>query len=279
MDPHENALDMVAEPLVIHMISDVNLDRGYSSPPVAPKTKYRKILVIAGNLGNLSLSCYFEYLQKTSTIYDHIFLVYGNIEFYANETISIVKSRYKVEFEKIPNLTVLDCDKVTKFGVDWYGCTLWTKISKTLRKAPVCDFNMISGMTKAAYNDLHDEEKKWLSDELIKNWQRRRIVITHHVPSEQVIEKESRRDREKNSFFYSSCDDMIELADVWICGSDRRPFLAKFKNSVLISNPVGSILEGSEYNQDAFVVIKKDYSVNILGWKSRFIDLSQDEEE
>lgn len=255
-------------PVVIHLISDVHLEHMYMDTPTPPQTKYISVLVIAGDLGNIILQGYRDYIESAAKKYDAVIFILGNHEYHTDTTIDNTKARARKIATEISNVKFLDRNVITLFGIDWIGCTLWSDPPPGIKKAPISDFSVINGMTKMTYKAMHLEDKKWLNDVLNEDAVRPRVVITHHIPSMKVVRPEYMNRGDINRYFYSNCDDLICKADIWFCGHTHRPIMADFGNTPLLCNPRGYPHEGSEYDYNVHIAFTKSKQVKIIGYKN-----------
>ena len=201
-------------PLQIQLLSDLHLEFRSEFPDIEPAAPY---LALLGDIGyaradgeGAKLSAF---LRATSPKFERIFLLKGNHELYGTSRGQAVAWLRNLEIE-IPNVTFLDRDYVDVETSRILGCTLWSRIPKSLRKSAwslMSDFDEINDLRVEdrtagdqnaaevlnrrvqgecdAYDAWYCEDVDWLNAEL----ERARVdverglissvvILTHHAP-------------------------------------------------------------------------------------------------
>tara|TARA_B100000674_G_scaffold375201_1_gene317675 strand:- start:308 stop:748 length:441 start_codon:yes stop_codon:yes gene_type:complete len=98
---------------------------------------------------------------------------------------------------------------------------------------------------------INKKHFNWISTHLnlYKNYYN--IVITHFLPSKNCIDKHF-QDYDDNNFFYTNCEKMFPKVNTWIYGHTHIGSKKYFKNTFLVSNPVGLPSEKNKYSGYTF---------------------------
>lgn len=226
------------------LISDIHLEFGkkYHIPVKAP------YLLLAGDIGYPSGSmtyrpksesnAYLEFMEYISTKFEKVFFVAGNHEFYCCEKeVTPLGIRSKIEDKikemeelsnRIPNLHFLNNSYYDLDDIRIVGSTLWSNIDPD---APfINDQNQLRGIDTV---QLHRENVDYLK-KVIEESERKVLVMTHHLPSYEMILEKYRTDMWKkyNSHFASNLDHLFKKPLVgWVCGHSHG-FLQKQINGI-----------------------------------------------
>jgi hypothetical protein len=224
-----------ASRLQIQYASDLHLEFGATCgsfpsllKPTAP------LLALAGDIGNPTQPIYREFLSYCSRHWDDTFIVTGNHEAYClpgqpiqtvSERLALCKS---VARDVGPNIHVLHRRRVDRCGVAFLGATLWTSFAEggaAEAQRSMNDYRLIwvdgvRRMTPADSMAWHAADRAWLDAEITACEEEGRpaVVITHHLPSYQLIASEY-EGSPLNSAFASDCEDLIRPpVRGWIAG-------------------------------------------------------------
>lgn len=267
-------------------------------------------LILAGDIGHAHRKSYSFLLNWCSVHFQKTFIVMGNHEYYT--TNSMVKANMHT-MEKIELAFRQLCNQwknvflLQKNRVDFLhngtiytilGCTLWAQIPpehyatmlfsmndysqiyKSESKAkPTTGFRTeteCAKITPKDINDLHNDHKRWLFNELDEVWseissksidkpdnlysdelafgksQRQVIVVTHHAPSLRL----DNTDEGGRKLPCGYCTDMEHLigsyVNVWISGHTHEvKQLVTKDNTRLLSNCIGYSTQKTGYAKDA----------------------------
>lgn len=165
--------------MLIQYFSDLHLEFG---PLVYPQTD-ADVIIAAGDIG-----IYEQGVEWLARIDRPVFYVAGNHEFYHheyNETMALLQ-------ESCANSSIYFMDKrVVILGkTRFLGCTLWIDAEKALsegKKTGSNDFKKIRYdnhmLTHDVVHALNQQDVDWLKGELVKPFEGRTIIITHHAPT------------------------------------------------------------------------------------------------
>jgi predicted phosphodiesterase len=253
----------------IQYVSDIHLE--LRSPtttefqtiltPVAP------YLALCGDIGIPDHPLYAPFLSYCSKQFEHVFYVAGNHEYYNDskairvqqnkdklglneeeirqvseqfpiQTIQERKQRIREICQTFPNVHFLDKEVFQIHGWEIAGCTLWSRF----QGAPYGynDFRFIytekeKPFTVADYNAMFEEDIRFLQS-LPPN--PNRIVLTHHVPTEEVLDPKYRGSGKDNSFFATEVVDQVQVR-VWMCGHTHGARRCKVNGVVVATNAYG----------------------------------------
>jgi len=205
------------------IVSDIHIERDNSTRVVMVKSAPN--IIIAGDLGNIQdFERYTRFLISICKVYDNVFLVPGNNEFYTNKfyTYYYLNSRLDQFCKTIPNLFYLN-DKCIEFeGIKIYGTILWSNIpdeNKYEQFLPILDdvgkpvtADWINMMNKSSIDDL--------TNNLGSQDDKKLLVISHYAPTfDHTLTTDHLVSRKR--FFYSNHLDHIltkENVHTWVYG-------------------------------------------------------------
>ncbi|EWC47879.1 hypothetical protein DRE_02761 [Drechslerella stenobrocha 248] len=185
----------------VQVVSDLHLEipdpvfksRGYSEYTIPRHCPY---LILAGDIGTLNQrDSYLCFLRRHCEIFDKVFLVLGNHEFYGTSRhggLSTLDSLFSEDPILSQKLVVLNRGRYdfpdSKLTI--LGCTLQSEIRPEQRleiEGKLNDFRQIKGWTVDDHNAEHSIDIAWLRDaieEITETEPDRRILVaTHHAPS------------------------------------------------------------------------------------------------
>jgi len=231
-------------------ISDIHLEthtsshqKWYKIKPCAP------YLIIAGDLGTVSNQLYKRFLSEVSSLFTYVFLISGNHEYY------YVKGHFISDTDQWMSYVDQEIDKVIKefnnviflqnniflipdTRIAVYGTTLWSDILDEERshiRKYINDYNQIPNFTTFKSSELYHQNVKKISSALNDHPDYKFIVISHHLPSYDLIAT-----KYLNCGLNSAFTSQIELAKneqilAWVAGHTHTPKqLGKF-----YVNPIG----------------------------------------
>ena len=233
------------------------------------------ILVIAGDLANddtITMSYAGKsWLKVVSGRFRDIVMTHGNHSFFLTEFDNMEAKFDKLLAEQnITNVHVLRDsswqDAIT--GVLFIGGTLWTDLD---RQNPLIMYQVAYQMNDYRYirNRIyhkitpldtlvkHLDTVAYLRDALSKNKGMRTIVVTHHLPSEQLI-AEQYKGQLLNACYASSLDELImdnPQIETWIYGHTHTSNDLMIGNTRCVSNPFGYAGENKQYDITAHIVL------------------------
>lgn len=244
-----------------HILSDIHLEfcPNYSLKQHVNKYNRKNIeekeeinLILAGDIGYPSHKNTTEFIEQCSRLYDHVFIVMGNHEYYKS---SIEESMYKMKeiIKLYPNCHLLDSEIIKHNNIYIIGSTLWTHIGEDdpARKSPINDYSCIKDFTIDTSNRLHLQAKTFLRDviENVKKENGKCIVITHHLPSFSLIDL-TYKDSPHSPYFASNCDEfIISPVKYWIYGHTHMMGQNRINGVDLLCNPKGYPSEWSKYSK------------------------------
>jgi len=236
-----------AEAVNVYCLSDVHLEFGkkfrYNWEIIDPKNN---ILLLCGDIFKPD-SNYHDFFIMTKNTFEYILYIPGNHEYYCNKLFSI---------EHIENNLKRICDKYKIIYLQksvWEhpenpkiriaGCTLWSNIDKISYMA-MNDSREIF-YSQQQYVNLHLDHYNWLNSlqEPVS------IVMTHHLPTKEVIHNDYKNSY-FNSGFSSDLDDLIHKLNplLWCCGHSHKANCVTIGDTKVVLNPVGYPNEHTGYH-------------------------------
>lgn len=223
--------------------------------PMAP------YLILAGDIGSVLAehrAKYEQFLEFVSQRYKMVFLIAGNHEYYSLSTHSCSKRGDWFEYiegtiremvRATPNVIFLQNEfyAIPETNLCVYGTTLWSQIDDDLRfiiKHEVNDYHFIPHFTTQRSCELFHSNVEHLKQTLEQNPDKQFLVISHHLPSYELIAPKYRT-CELNSSFASSveCSHNPQIV-AWMCGHTHIPC----EKDHFHVNPIGYPQENREFN-------------------------------
>ena len=185
------------------------------------------VLVLAGDIGYLNDDAYetHPFWDFVSENFRQTLVVPGNHEFYKSGDVGTIQNGCIAEIRH--NVKCYYNTVATIENIDFVMCTLWASIppeNAYVTEKSVSDFHLIAcnGRLLNAYcfNKLHQEAVEFLAQ---TNTSRKRIVVSHHVPTYLCLAEEF-KDSRINGAFVAELHDFIFDSDIayWIYGHSHR---------------------------------------------------------
>jgi hypothetical protein len=233
----------------IQYASDLHLEHSHKASfaeilhPVAP------ILVLAGDIGHPSRLR--EFLKWCCENWTHVLWIFGNHEYYNWWTASVWHSKQpgtvqtmaereaagRLLEQQFPNLKLLlneTAELPIAPGLRFIGSTLWSPVPDDFPpnlQAKTGDFRLIAAdrapdgtprpFSVADRNRLYGAASQFLREEIARGQrdQKRLVILTHHVPSAELIPSKYPRDA-VSCLYYAPNDSLLQEPNVcaWICG-------------------------------------------------------------
>lgn len=234
-------------------LSDFHLEFYKKSIPYETILRWKggDILCLAGDIGYPELDSYYTFLDYCSSLFQYVFLIAGNHEYYrtssnSQKTISNTNEKIEQICRKFINVYFLRESSIyiPEYNLNVIGTTLWTKGADNIEDMyHYNDFQKIHDMNLCGYMDrLHKTSLLFLKDELQKHKYDGStvLVLTHHMPSFQLIAPQYQGD-ELNHLFATRLDDLFYDYTIhhWICGHSHSPVQKTIGNTKVWMNPVG----------------------------------------
>lgn len=186
------------------------------------------ILLLAGDILPLAtLNQYNDFLDYVSDNFLYTYWLPGNHEYYGfdlYEKGGSLNEKIRSNVFLVNNVTIEHDNLRIIFS------TLWTEIDPLNRwhiEIGINDFRLIkyhgNGFSSHIYNALHEASIAFIKHELVKYWDGKTIVVTHHVPTFKNFPKEYQGSI-LNQAFAVELFDFIETSriDYWIYGHHHR---------------------------------------------------------
>ena len=234
------------------ILSDLHLEVGkqYETFEISRCAPY---LILAGDIGRLiDHDQYLAFLQRHCDIFQQVFLVLGNHEFYGTTREDGLAIAGLMSFS-IDNLTLLQQNAIEIDGVLVVGCILGSWISdaasvEVLQK--VNDFRKIKDWTIVKHNQAHLEDLAWLKKALGTTQISRVLVVTHYAPE---VSQTSVPDKVDSPIVSAFATDLMTLdhpelskASSWLFGHTHYTTDFVIRGTRMISNQRGYAFSETE---------------------------------
>jgi predicted phosphohydrolase len=223
------------------------------------KNGSNEICILAGDIGNPYQENYNIFMNFISNNFKKTFIIPGNHEYYnVSKTVEETDVFLKEYFTKYENISFLQNSFETYQEHCFIGTTLWTKITNSMHK-----INDVYNIPKFDYihcNHLNKIAVDFLEDTLQNN--NNCIIITHHLPSESLInvKYKTRSLIPYNQWFYCDLDNLIEKNNdkikCWFYGHTHTSSHNIIKGVPFLCNPIGYPGENEIQDFDKHLVIE-----------------------
>ena len=218
--------------------------------PVAP------VLIVAGDVCSALDKSYTSFLRWCSRNWKFVIIITGNHEYYKMEPVTITLSNGQITQGEMAPMSMTNIDKfIARLTASYpniiflqngasyilpgtnirvVGATLWSAIDPMIHEeiqekkgdynATFTETHMgIRPTTPADICALHALQKAYLTSAIAPKQQRETIiVVTHHMPTLNMLEPHYRGER-WHSCYASSDDELLAPnVSVWICGHSHR---------------------------------------------------------
>lgn len=260
--------------------------------PAAP------ILVLAGDVGRPDKPEYRNFLQYCSRNWDHTIVIAGNHEFYNDRTLAdwirfppqTVSQRADMciaAAAEFSNVHFLQQERKVIDGVAFLGATLWTDLRDSAdaltAETRMNDYRVIAEtldkpITAALVNRWHWEDRTWLLREIAACAEEARpaVVVTHHLPSFQLIATRFAGAGRINAAFASDVEELIKPpVTAWIAGHTHVGAHAHINGVQICVNPAGypsEALSSTGYCRELFLEISTELAGGSAGGAADFRD-------
>jgi predicted phosphohydrolase len=217
-----------------------------------------EICILAGDIGNPYQSNYDIFMNFISKNFKKTFVIPGNHEYYnKTKTIEETNNYMKEYFNNFNNVSFLNNNYENYDNYCFIGTTLWSKITNPNYK--INDVYNIPNFDYIQYNRLNMLSVDFLEDTLENN--NNCIVITHHVPSDSLIDIKYKTQKmiPYNQWFYCNMDNLIQTKGnkikYWIYGHTHSPSKNIINGIPFLCNPIGYPNENDKLNFQATITI------------------------
>lgn len=220
------------------LLSDLHLEFMKNIPEIIPKAPY---LLLAGDIGYPEQPNFYHFLKNVSKKFETVFFVPGNHEYYQNykidiglgeqiKTVNELDTLMKQICYSLPNVVYLNNDTYKLDDLIIIGSTLWSDVSGNdylindynqvyMRETP----KQLENVTLSYIKNLYGISKYYIQSEIkkCKETNTSALVLTHHLPSTQLIIPEYRTRYPKYiSHFASNLEYLLdpEYVKAWCCG-------------------------------------------------------------
>lgn len=205
------------------------------------------ILVVAGDICPMvECDVFHEVCSHLTQIYSNVIMVPGNHEFY-----NCSREKAVLNFKSICSsfgIHALLRDSVRLKNHLFLGTTLWTNpVDSMDSKYCMNDQKYCPDHTLDFVRSEHQRDVDWLKTQDLRTG----IVVTHHVPSYDLIHPIYRTPRydASSSYFYSDQSELLSKSRMWIFGHTHMPMLQMVNGCYCVCNPLGYSSEVNSVRQ------------------------------
>jgi predicted MPP superfamily phosphohydrolase len=217
-----------------------------------------EICILAGDIGNPYKESYNSLMQYLNNGFKRTFIITGNHEYYNNDKTIIETNEYLTSyFTKYPNIRFLNNSYELYEGHYFVGTTLWSKIINP--EYEINDTVCIKGLNVEQYNNMNCKSTAFLYNFMEAHSESNNvIIITHHMPSEKLINPKYKIKGHDNynQWFYCDMDEFIKQHSFkikcWIYGHTHIASNIRICDIPFLCNPIGYPNENSKPKFDEY---------------------------
>ncbi len=255
----------------IQYASDLHLEFGENSSWLKsnPLKVEGDILVLAGDIGYFGDANYkiHPFWDWAANNYSHVIVIPGNHELYKYFDINELHDGWELEVR--PNVKVY-YNRVIHLApnTDLIASTLWAYIQppeEFLTERCVSDFKRTRDgehrLSSQRFNAEHEKCRSFIERAITESKAKNIIVVTHHVPSFELMSDEF-RGSSINGAFTVELGNMIAKSNIkyWIYGHSHRNINKVIGQTSCVSNQLGYVFqnENVDFRPDAIIEIKDE---------------------
>ncbi len=223
------------------LLSDLHLEMG-TYFTLKAKASY---LLLAGDIGYPETQIFKDFMKQCSKKFEKVFYISGNHEYYQsnNNTRSIkqIEDIIKEVCHNYDNVFYLQNDYYDLDYIRIVGSTLWSEINE--KESLTYDFSNIYNennklVTTSDIINIHNSSKEYIQT-IIETSDKPLLIITHHLPSYEMILPIYNLSESK-SHFASNLEYLFQKPIItWVCGHSHG-FNKKIINNIpCIINAIG----------------------------------------
>lgn len=267
----------------LRFVSDLHLEfkKSIYTPALIPlysipKNDNKYYLALLGDIGNPYKPQFNDFLEKVSPLYEKVFFVPGNHEYYNLDIdeprdVETVKTKLKNICSYYNNIVILDnkVDYIDNFKL--IGSTLWSTIDNSHKyylSTKINDYLLIrktkfDNITVDDTNKWNSESIKFIESELETSFQC--IVLTHHAP---LFSNSKLNQFTASSQYYNSINNQAFHNDLknlikppiyaWLYGHTHYASKFYFNNVLIATNQLGYSNEEDKISFDPLCEIVLD---------------------
>jgi predicted phosphodiesterase len=242
---------MLKKALKIKYISDLHLEfvKKNKIPRYLKQIKPdADICILAGDVGNPKEDHYKETMDYMTENFEKTFVITGNHEYYGS-SIEETDDYLTNFFKKYENISFLNNKSEYYKGKHFIGTTLWSHIKDN--GYFINDLKNIKDMTLEKYNNMNKKNVKYLEENIKDGEDHNTIIITHHMPSYELIDPfYKKKYGVYNQWFYCDMDKFIKSNKIkyWIYGHTHIPNECIKDDTTFLCNPIGYPRENLKIN-------------------------------
>ena len=217
-----------------------------------------EVCILAGDIGNPYSNNYTQFMEFINNNFKKSFVIAGNHEYYNTKSTIYDTNKHMDDYFKMhENISFLNntCEEYEDHC--FVGTTLWSRVTNPFYD--INDMYRIKYFDHTEYNAINKKCVHFL-EESVKT-EKNMVVITHHMPSDKLIDAKYKTDKMKpyNQWFYCNMDDYIEKnkgkIKCWVYGHTHTPLTSILYDVPLICNPIGYPGENNKPNYDVTIDI------------------------
>lgn len=235
----------------IQYASDLHLELSDNSRWIGknPLEVAGDILILAGDIVYLGSEAHMKhpFWDWCAENFRQTLVVPGNHELYGGFDAGQLAKEFSLTIRE--NVRYYNNKVVTIDGVDIILSTLWANINigdAFMVERSINDFRRIvcdeERLTFTKFNQMHEESLRFIKQAIAASTASKKIVVTHHLPSNLLVAERFRGSR-LNDAFVSEQGNWIAQSDIdyWIFGHSHTNIDDVIGSTVCVSNQLGYV--------------------------------------
>jgi predicted phosphohydrolase len=230
-------------------------------------TEKGDILILAGDIGDPFSKTYTLQLEQALGKFKTVIVIAGNHEYW-NSAQPRFKRSIDNTIEQIRKVCSELTTNETKFvflekefieidNVTFLGCTLWTNVNEDDAQY-MNDMKQIDNWSIDQCRSEHKKAVEWLSNAIETNSSKTKVVITHHLPTFDLLYKSDRPTviKQLKTAYASDLSHLVKSTDYWFCGHQHVFRDIKIDKCRCIINPIGTRAEVTNHKRNFYLTIE-----------------------
>lgn len=246
------------------LLSDLHSDvRGGRPVKIVEKGD---ILILAGDIGDPFSKTYHIQLEQSIGKFRWVIVIAGNHEYWntgvpplrtIDQTIERIRIVCGSLSSEVTKFVMMEKDEIEIEGVVFIGCTLWTNVDESDAQH-MNDMKYIDDWSIERCHIEHRKSVEWLTQQIDKHDSKTTVVITHHLPSFDLLFVPTKPTvvKQLKTAYASDLDKLVKRANFWFCGHQHvfRDLLVG--NCRCIINPIGTRAEVTNHKRNFLIDIQ-----------------------
>lgn len=224
------------------------------------------VLILAGDIGDPFSKTYKIQFQQALNKFKVVIVIAGNHEYWnvgyppsrtLDQTIDQIRKVCSELSTDTTKFVFLEKESLEIENVVFFGCTLWTNVNEDDAQ----QMNDMRRIDKWSVQNCQSEHKKaveWLTKAIGTQTLKTKVVVTHHLPTFDLLYKSDRPTiiKQLRTAYASDLNHLVKSADFWFCGHQHIFRDIMVDECRCIINPIGTRAEVTLHKRNFYLMIE-----------------------